>query len=109
MVNAPLEQQGGDHAAQSEAADQGVMRTAPDWHMADHALPTRGAPEGTRQRQMKACFICKDEFAAINCRHPLPKGLALLFISFGSGQRLFFRGSPKRCKARQTVERWTCT
>lgn len=109
VIYAAFEQQRSDYAAQSKAPNQGMIRPTIEWHMTDYALPARGATEGARESQMKARFIGKDEFAAINSRHLSPKGKALLLISFSGGQRLFFRGNPNFCKARQTVERWTRT
>lgn len=99
-----MQQQRGDHAAQSEAADQRMVRAALKRNMADYSLSTRGTPEGARESQVKAGFISKDELAAINARHLLAEGESFCFIPFVGGERLFFRGSPKRCRARQTVE-----
>ena len=90
VVNAACEQQRGDPAAQSEAADQRMMRPAVKRHMANHALATRGASAGTRQSQVKARFVSKDQFAAINARHSLPQCWTLLFVSLRRRQRLFF-------------------
>jgi hypothetical protein len=48
MVNAAFQEQSGDHAAQPEAADQGMVRPALEWHMPTDALAAWGASEGPR-------------------------------------------------------------
>src|SRR2546423_236833 len=104
VVNAACEQQRGDHAAQPEAADQRMVRPSLKRDTPDDACPTRGTPEGARKSQVKARFVSEDEPAAVNTRHLLPEGETFLLIPFVGGERLFFRGSPKRCRARQMVE-----
>lgn len=109
MVNAAFQQQRGEDAAQPKAADQRMICSSVERHMTDDTLSAWGTAKGARQCQMKACLIGKDEFTAINSCHLLAECLSLLFISFRSRERLFFRGSPNFCRARQTVERWTET
>jgi hypothetical protein len=110
-IRGPLDRHDGLDAAQAEGRHYGEMSARVLWHGPDDALPPGRTPEPPRHGQVDARFI--DKFEALEIERlnqrvaVLPRLLDPLGVALRRMERLFSRGTPKRCTSRHMVGKLT--
>ncbi len=89
-VNRTFNREGREQSAQAQTPDQSHCFAVIARHALVDSPPSRRPPVSSGHRQMKACFVGKDETATIQARDSATKSLTVGFDPLRGGEAFFY-------------------